>query len=176
MAMFKQPDLNAPRYRKKKLGILNADTINEFKEKYPAYAGIDNDKLKNVIKTVNERIWNTVIENRNGVELPESLGFLFIGTCPPAKTNINYPLSNEYGKALQNRNWETDGNVAKIFYTNWASKYRFKYRELWGFEAVRQFKRTVSKTYPENWTKYIVMQSRYKISKIFAKIYAKKDS
>ena len=46
---FKQPDLNAPRYREKVLGLLNAKLINEFKEKHPIYSKIDNRKFKKII-------------------------------------------------------------------------------------------------------------------------------
>ena len=37
---FKAPNLNAPRYREKVLGLLNINLINEFKDKYPIYANI----------------------------------------------------------------------------------------------------------------------------------------
>ena len=47
---FKKPDLKAPRYREKRLGLLNEDTIKEFKEKKPLYSKIDNVKLKKIIK------------------------------------------------------------------------------------------------------------------------------
>ena len=165
---FKQPDLNAPRYREKVLSILNAETLQEFKDKYPAYKNIDNEKLKKIIRLFNEKIWKEVIENRNGVELPDSLGYLFIGTCPASKSvNTNYALSKQYGKVLQNKNWETDGKVAKIFYTNYSTKYRFRNRELWQFKAVRQFKRAVAKTYPEQWPKYIVMESKKRVAHMY---------
>jgi hypothetical protein len=167
---FKKPNLNAPRYRNKVLSILNAETLKEFKDKYPAYKNIDNQKLKNVIKFFNEKIWQEVIENRDGVELPYSLGYLFIGTCPAAKSvNTNYALSKKYGKVLQNKNWDTDGKVAKIFYTNYTTKYRFRNRELWQFTAVRQFKRTVAKTYPKKWTKYIIMSNNKKVAHMYKK-------
>ena len=94
---FKKPNLNAPRYREKVFSILNIETLKEFKEKYPAYKNIDNDKLKNIIKFFNEKIWQEVIQNRDGVELPYSLGYLFIGTCPAAKSvNTDYALSKKY--------------------------------------------------------------------------------
>jgi hypothetical protein len=167
---FKKPNLNAPRYRDKVLSILNAETLKEFKDKYPAYKNIDNQKLKNVIKFFNEKIWQEVIENRDGVELPYSLGYLFIGTCPAAKTvNTDYALSKKYGKVLQNKNWDTDGKVAKIFYTNYTTKYRFRNRELWQFTAVRQFKRAVAKTYPKKWTKYIIMSNNKKVAHMYKK-------
>ena len=165
---FKKPNLNAPRYREKRLGILNKETIKEFKEKKPLYSNIDNNKLKQIIKIYNIKLWKAVISNRDGVELPDSLGFLFIGTCPSSKTvNTNYALSQQYGKVLQNRNWDTDGNIGKIFYTNWSTKYRFKNRELWHFIACREFKRSVAKYYPKKWTQYVVMKNKYRVAHLY---------
>ncbi len=46
---FKKPNLNAPRYREKVLSILNAEMLKEFKDKYPAYKNIDNEKLKTLL-------------------------------------------------------------------------------------------------------------------------------
>ena len=81
--------------------------------------------------------------------------------------NTNYALSKKYGKVLQNMNLDTDGKLAKIFYTNLSTKYRFKNRELWQFKAVRQFKRAVAKTYPEQWPKYIVMESKKRVAHMY---------
>ena len=132
------------------------------------YSDIDNVKLKKIIKLYNTNLWNAVIENRDGVELPDSLGYMFIGTCKASKSvNTNYALSKEYGKVLQNKNWETDGNLGKIFYTNYSTKYRFKNRELWRFVACRDFKRTVAKDYPGNWTKYVVMKNKYRVAHLY---------
>ena len=167
---FKAPDLNAPRYREKVLSLLNADLLKDFKDKYPMYSEIDNSKLKSIINLYNKKLWDEVINSREGVELPDSLGFLFIGTCPAAKSvNTNYALSRQYGKVLENRNLGTDGKIAKIFYTNLKTKYRFKNRELWQFTAVRQFKRSVAKTYPKQWSKYIVMESKKRVADIYKK-------
>lgn len=167
---FKSPDLNAPRYRAKRMGLLNNKTFTAFKEKHPAYINIENDKLRSIIRLFNKRLWEGVIEYRDGVELPKSLGYLFIGTCPPSKsTNINFALSAQYNKVLQNRNWETDGHIGKIFYTNWTTKYKFRNRELWRFQAVRDFKRTVAKEYPKNWTKYVFMQNKYRVAHLYSK-------
>ena len=72
---------------------------------------------------------------------------------------MGYPMNMV--KLYKNRNWETDGNIGKIFYTNWSAKYKFKNREFWKFEAVRDFKRSIAKEYPENWTKYIKMKNEF---------------
>ena len=96
------------------------------------------------------------------------MGFLFIGTCPNSKSvNTDYAKSYKYGKVLQNNNWETDGNIGKIFYTNYTTKYRFKNRELWRFVACRKFKRAVAKHYPLNWTKYVVMKNKYRVAHLY---------
>jgi hypothetical protein len=167
---FKAPNLNAPRYREKVLGLLNSELIQEFKDKYPIYENIEDAKLKKIVRLYNTKLWEEVINSREGVELPDSLGYLFIGTCPAAKSvNTNYSLSKEYGKVLQNRNLQTDGKIAKIFYTNYSTKYRFKNRELWQFKAVRQFKRSVAKTYPEQWPKYIVMENKRRVADMYKK-------
>ena len=45
----------------------------------------------------------------------------------------------------------------------------FKNRELWQFKAVRQFKRSVAKTYPEQWPKYVVMESKKRVAHMYNK-------
>ena len=62
---FKKPDLNAPRYREKRLSLLNKTLLNEFKEKYPKYQSIDNERLKKIIRLYNKNLWHGVIENRD---------------------------------------------------------------------------------------------------------------
>ena len=42
-----------------------------------------------------------------------------------------------------------------------------KNREFWGFTACREFKRAVSKSYPENWNMYIEVLPSAKIDKVY---------
>ena len=49
---FKKPNLKGPRYREKRLGLLNKKTISEFKDKKPLYSSIDDSKLKKKLITV----------------------------------------------------------------------------------------------------------------------------
>jgi hypothetical protein len=167
---FNKPDLKASRYRNKTLSFLNTNMFKEFKSENPVYQDIDDKKLKSIITIYNELLMNAVIDNRDGVELPDSLGYIFIGTCPPAKnSNVDYSLSKEYGQVLKLKNWDTDGNIGKIFYTNWSAKYKFKNRDLWSFVACRKFKRTVAKEYPKNWTKYSKMKNKFKVAQLYKK-------
>lgn len=164
---YKKPDLNAPRYRPKKLNLTNIDFYKKFIEDNPKYSALTIDQFKDIIKTFNGLIWENVIEDRDGVQLPEQLGYLFIGSCPRKKSNVDFKKSEHYGVVLQNQNWESDNYTAKIFYTNYETKYRFKNHELWGFKGVRDFTRTVGQTYPKEWKKYIQVDDLIRVSKLF---------
>lgn len=165
---YKKPDLNAPRYRPKKLNLTNVDFYKKFIEDNPKHSNITVDQFKDVIKTFNGMIWEAVINERDGIQLPKQLGYIFIGSCPKKKgENTDYKKSEHYGVKIQNQNWESDQYTAKIFYTNFETKYRFKNHELWGFKGVRDFTRSVAKTYPIDWKKYVEVDNKLKISRLF---------
>jgi hypothetical protein len=164
---YKKPDLNAPRYRPKKLNLTNFDFYKRFIDQNPKYKDLKIEEFKNIIKTFNGKIWETVIQERDGVQLPEQLGYIFIGTCPRKKSNVDFSKSQTHGVVLQNQNWESDDYLAKIFYTNFETKYRFKNHDLWGFKGVRDFTRSVGATYPKEWKKYVQVDNLVKVSKLF---------
>lgn len=165
---FKKPDLNAPRFRPKKLNVLNKDFCETFRRQNPKHRHLSIEQIKQIVTTMNGLIYQTVIDKRDGVELPEQLGYLFIGTCPrKISDNIDYQKSINYGRKIQNQNWESDQYTAKIFYTNFETKYRFKFHEMWGFTGVRDFKREVAATYPRLWKQYVVIDNLQKVSKLF---------
>ena len=170
MKEFKKPDVKAPRFRPEVHNVLNKEFFDKFKEKYPKYKGIDNTLLKSIIKTYNNTLYQTVIEKRDGIQLPETIGWLFIGTCEQSKKqNVDFAKSHKYGVTVTNNNWETDGKLAKIFFTSYAPKHKMKNREFWGFTACRDFKRSVAKAYPENWNMYLVVEPTAKIKLAYNK-------
>ena len=149
MTEVKIPDLNAPRFRKESEGTLNKEFIALIRKELASVRDLTDDDIKDIILSFNGNVWKTVVEKRDGVELPEQLGHIFIGTCPAKKSkNVDFKATTQHMKAIQHRNWESDQHLAKIFFTNYGTKYRFKNHELWGFTAVRQFKRTVGQEYP----------------------------
>ena len=173
---FNKPNLKAPRYRKKVHHVINKDFYKRFFKKYPGYRKKKETEIYKIIKTFNKYVCQEVINNRDGVELPESLGWLFIGTCKTkSKNNIDLGKSIKYGIKVSNKNWETDGKLAKIFYSNYAPKYQFKHREYWGFEACRGFKRMVSKAYPDNWPIYMEIEPTKKIKALYSRNLLNKD-
>lgn len=173
---YKEPDVKGPRFRQKGINIVDNTFLKEFKEKYPKYKDLTISEINKIMKKYNETVWKEVIENRDGVQLPEGVGILFIATCKnPLRQNIDFAKSKKYGVTVTNKNWETDGKLAKIFYTNYNTSFRFQNRECWGFIACREFKRTVAKVYPENWNLYVQVEPTKKLrDKYKKKVYAEK--
>jgi hypothetical protein len=168
MKEFNKPDVKASRYRPEVSTILNKEFFENFKKTYPKYKNLEDSMLRKIIKRFNQVLYQKVIDTRDGVQLPEQIGWLFIGTCQQSKKdNIDYAKSKKYGVKVTNNNWDTDGKLAKIFFTNYAPRHKMKNREFWGFTACREFKRAVSKSYPENWNMYLQVVSKAKIDKVY---------
>lgn len=168
MREFNKPNVKASRYRPEVSTILNKEFFENFKKTHPKYKYLDDKMLRKIIKRFNQVLYQQVIDTRDGVQLPEQIGWLFIGTCQRSKReNVDYAKSKKYGVKVSNNNWETDGKLAKIFFTNYAPKHRIKNREFWGFTACREFKRAVAKSYPENWNMYLEVLPKAKIDKVY---------
>jgi hypothetical protein len=170
MKEFNNPDVKGARFRPDVFNVFNPKLVKEFKKRYPKYKDLDYKLLKEVMRKFNNAVFQGVIDTRDGIQLPEQLGWLFIGTCQQSKkTNVDFAKSKKYGVTITNKNWETDGKLAKIFFTNYAPKHRMRNREYWGFTACRDFKRTVAKTYPENWNTYIVVDATQRLKLAYSK-------
>jgi hypothetical protein len=175
MKPAQKPNIHAIRYRRSFRTVLDRQLLKSFKKKYPEYKTITFADLKKIIQTFNGNIRQGVIEHRNGVELPEGLGFIFIGTCPPTKKRvIDFKKSAELGVCVTHKNWESDNHLMKIFYTNYSTKYPFQNKQVWLFKPVKQFRHTASVEYKNNYSKYIEISPYLKISTIFDK-YRKRD-
>lgn len=174
MASYKKPDVKAPRFRIDSPGILDEKFYKAFKKKYPQYQKYSNKELGDIISMFNGKLWQEVIDNRDGIELPESLGYIFVGTCPSpiVRKNSDFGESNKTLVHTRIKNYETNGYLAKIFYSNYSSKYVFMFREIWEFKGARQFTRAVSAAYRKDWKKYIVVENDRLISKLYKKVKA----
>jgi hypothetical protein len=166
--VFKKPDVKAPRFRQKSVHVLNAKLYKRFKKKFPEH-DISYADFKNIINTYNVKLGEGIIEYRDGVELPESLGYIFIGSCSPMMTrpNIDYKKSAQYGILTTHKNWNSDNRLMKIFFTNYLVKYKVKNKQIWMFSGNREFKRKASQQYSEDWNKYIKVDSKQKVSTVF---------
>lgn len=165
---FKRPDVKAPRFRRGVLQVLNRQFCVRARTAHRELAGLDDAAIKEIVRVCGSVIQELVMSSRDGVELPEQLGFLFIGSTPATlKGNIDYKKSIELGKEVRHRNWETDELTGKIFYTNYGAKYRFKFRDAWKFVPVRQFKRGVAARYPLLFQQYVKVGKRERVSWMF---------
>lgn len=165
---YKKPDVKAPRFRKERLCVISEDLFRRYKEKYPK-SEIDYKTFRKIILTFNRTVSEKIVTHRDGVELPEQLGYIFIGACPKISRTLNVDptLSAEYNKKLQHKNWGSNQYVCKIFYSNYGTKYRFLHREIWFFTACRKLKRSASKSFLTNWNKYIKVSPISKVSNFF---------
>jgi hypothetical protein len=171
---FNPPNPKAPRFRKKRLNILDRKFFRRIKKENRCLSGISETDMRNIIDTFHRCLWEAVIDHRDGVDLPEQLGHIFIGTCPPKKSpNKDYHASIKYKRVVEHRNWESDRHLAKIFYTTFLNKYRFKNHDLWVFTGCRDFTRSVSKKYPERWNMYVKIDPMIKINTMFRSSYKK---
>jgi hypothetical protein len=170
MKEFNNPNVKAPRFRPDVYNVMNKKFFESFREKYPKYKHLDDSQLKKIGKTFNQIMYQAVIDNRDGIQLPEQIGWIFIGTCQQSKKqNIDFAKSKQYGIKVSNNNWATDGKLAKIFFSNFAPKHKIKNREYWIFIACREFKRNVAKTYPENWNMYLTIDATRQAKLAYAK-------
>ena len=122
-------------------------------------------QIENVIKTYNTNLYKQVIQNRDGVDLPEFLGHLFIGACEEFRScsAYDYKKTGMYNTPVIHRNLETEGLVAKIFYTTHSNKYKFKHHSIWGFTGYRHFTRATSKEFKKNYNRYIRIYPRTRV-------------
>lgn len=172
MKDFTPPDPRAPRFRKKAAKTYaDGKLFKNFIKKYPEYKGkITRTEFSQIIQAHGSLLSELVRDNRDGVELPQRLGHVFVGTCnPPYRKNVNFKVSAEYAKVLMNRNYESDSYVAKIFYSNYGNRFSFKNGELWEFKGYREFTRAVAHHYPKNWNKYVFIDRNKKLSIVYRK-------
>ena len=168
MKKIKKADVTGPRFKKSWMTILNAKTWKAFKEKYPEHASLSLMDFKKIIMTFNDNIRSGVIENRNGVELPEGIGYIFMATCPtPKRSPIDFNKSCEMGVQVSYKNWDSDNKLLKIFYTNRPTKYPFHNKQVWAFNAGKPFRHKASVAYKEDFTKYLEVSPNIKISTMF---------
>lgn len=167
--MFNAPNIKGPRFRKGCKNILTKQLYKEFLKEYPQHATMTFDQFKKSIEKNSEKMWKTVIADRDGIELPIG-GSVFIGnTKISVKNNYDIQASIKANAPIKHRNYETDGHVAKIYYSPRLSKLFGRDRSLWSFTGYRTFKRTLAKEYPKNWKNYRMVESFREIVNTYKK-------
>jgi len=164
-----------PRHHPKRHNMVSLENLKVIAED-PDCLVKDIKVIKQIIMASHNVIKNAIVYTRDGIELPEQLGYMFLGTCQPKiRKNVDFRTTDHYLKVIQHRNWESDSYLAKIFYTNYETKYKFKYNDLWGFKAARQFTKLVGQEYPKNWKMYMQIDHTLKIARLYRDYLRKQD-
>lgn len=167
---FKAPDIKGPRFRKHTKAVIDKAFIDKFIKRFPEHASIKPDMFRTVIKNFHGEIVKALIENRDGIELPEGLGFLFIANCQKSKKeNIDFKASTLAGRKILHQNWDSDNRLMKIIFSNAAVRYRLANKQIWAFRLVKANRKSVSVGYKRQWTKYHFIPNEKGIHTMFRK-------
>lgn len=144
----------------------NKDGYKRFKEKNPG-KNITQKQYKDIITAFNLKVAHYVAHTRDGVELPYNLGFLWGAACGRAKVKkvMDSPNSVRLNQFIRENNQQTDGNLGKVIYTNYGTKYHYKFREYWRFKTSRYLSRLFSKEFRDNYLMFVHASFRFKTYK-----------
>jgi len=168
------PDLSAARFRAKRTNLIDKELLEKFKLKYPQYKNLDLATFRKVFHHHCGEIRETVISTRDGVELPEGIGCLFIGAIRyKGPRLVNWAKCKQMGQRVYEKNFTSDGMLAKIYYSNYGTKYSMRDKQLWRFTPCRNFKRDTSKVFSERWTMFMESPNYSKLTKDYNRTIAR---
>jgi hypothetical protein len=136
-------DKKAPRFKKTRMDVVTMELAEEFLKEFPQYA--DKPEFKNkstfskLIKKFNSAIWRHTIDHRDGIDLPERLGVLFVGAKTSVYTPVDYGQTNKYGTEVLMNNLESNGLIGKIFYSRHSRNHGLTIGTIYGFKPCREY-------------------------------------
>lgn len=167
MRKFSDIDRTKPRFRPDRHEPINDKFMKELNEKVPATKEMVKKDISKLIKDFNDYVRAYVCENREGVELPQGIGYLFLGVCKNSANTIDMLMSTKHKQKISFKNWNSDGRLGKIFYSNSSVKYKIVDNNLWIFRPAREFKKDSSRAFSENWKIFIEIDPKIKLSTYF---------
>lgn len=170
-------DPTAPRFRSDSTTIATAPFFSKFFKENPQFKPFKKQftlaQLKEMIKFVNVDLRTAAIETRDGVLLPKSLGWIYLGTILTPKKVVNHKLSNELERDINFTNNHSDGKMLKIIHTAGHRSFKFENKDLWKFTAGADFRDHASKEFSKRYMVYCPVVSnrdREQREKAFYKI------
>jgi hypothetical protein len=152
-------DITQPRVKKDYTRVMNAKALEEFVNEYPEYAGITLKELNAILGKFHQNLAQEVIDKREGIALPERLGYLIIASFkrPTSRKIVNWGESRKQGKLVYHMNWDTDNRIGKIVYRR--EKVNFgALTNIWGFTATKCFTTAMSVAFRKQYNKYIFVK------------------
>ena len=159
--IFNEPNRKGPRFRRNLKKVINPEFLKRLKKEHRDLS-LSNKDIRLIMDTFHQLCKDVICETRDGLELPEQLGVIFIGAMKPKN-----PLMNERKAHIFKKNFPIPGWLCKIVYSNYSTKYKFKNAMFWGFEAGRTLKKQASEAFSKNYKKYVILDSHTRINKIY---------
>lgn len=160
-------DPKAPRYRSESTTIATAKFFQKFFKEHPEWKPFRKQftdaKLKEMIRFVNVDLRQKAIDNRDGVYLPQQMGWIYLGTIKEPKRRINAKLSNELGYNVNYTNNHTDGKMLKIVHSSGHRSFKYENKDLFRFYAADDFKEHASKEFSKKYMIYFPMENKREI-------------
>lgn len=174
------PDLNAPRFRKSNYSVIDDNFISDFLQEHPEYSDMPELSKKGFIKKkinqFNSYIWKHVLNNRDGIDLPERLGVVFVGAKTSIYNPVKYGLSASVGKEVRTTNPETNGLIAKVFYSRHSRNHGITVKTMWGFKICREFARSVASVFKTSYNKFRRVENKRQLMILFEQRTKRKTS
>jgi hypothetical protein len=157
-------DKKLPRCRKDKNQVIkavNKDFYKVYKKKHPETYIKDPSKVREVLKCVHQEFQEIIANDRDGVNLLELMSLVTVQTeihdeLKEDKSKlIDYRLSEKLNTRVRYLNLDTDGKICKIFCSFRNKECRFMFKDAWGFRPCRDLKQKVSKSFKQNYRKFM---------------------
>jgi len=162
MKIYHKADKKAPRFRTNYSLVVNQAWLKKLKKQFPELP-LSGKDIHKIIDTFHMLCRKVITETRDGLQLPEQLGHIFIGAFKPKNEDPMRQIAI-YGKRKPVPIWS-----CKVFYTTYGSKYPFKNNRLWGFDPNRILTGEVSKAFEKNHKLYIIIDNYARINNIYRK-------
>lgn len=137
-------DLQGPRWnmRKFRKKMISKELYKDWKKNNP---GITFDQFKHIWKLIATQMQLSIIQEPDGLQLPNGMGKLYVGYVKLKNPGIDYKTSKEHGVIATFDNYHSYGKPAKIIYHP-CGKYKISTCNLWNFKAITPFRKRVSQT------------------------------
>jgi len=174
-------DILAIYYRKgKSVHKGKCEFYNKLKEEHPELRKYTNQQILKYIEDFNFLLADTIIDYRDGVQLPANMGLLMVCTMGKRTNSIDHKKSAELGVEVRMLNEHSDGYGGGIYYSTCMPKenqvknvHMYKNCQYWTMEPSFKLKQQIKDAYIENWKKYHMVSKRRRYEDLVENSYHK---
>lgn len=134
--------------------------FKQLKAQYPELKQYTNGEIRRHIIAYNKCIADTICTHRDGVELPEHMGTVFVGALKSKNPPIDWTATEKTGKIIYQNSLKSMGYSFIIFYVHSLEKYNFANRGIWKITCTETVTSKVGAAFNKNWKNFISIPSR----------------